>query len=133
MQDSQTRQLLFQQTSSVDVAFATVASSCAVSADNLWILFKETVPREGYVYDVITTESSWQDAESYCEDNGGYLASITSQEEHDFLVTFTTEEYTNARSDRKMRHSQQKLIDVVLTSESLFHDYDVVKNVCCYS
>ena len=96
-------------------------------------MFKETVQREGYEYDVITTKRSWYEAERYCAGRGGHLASITSQEEQDFLVAFTTEEYTNARSDRKMRHSQQKLIDVVLTSESLFHDYDVVKNVCCYS
>ena len=69
----------------------------------LLVLIKETVQREGYEYDVVTTERYWHDAESYCIERGGHLASITSQEEQDFLLTYTTEVYTNARcSDRKL-------------------------------
>lgn len=39
-----------------------------------------------YLYD-LGAGTTWQDAEEYCESLGGYLATVTSQEENDFLYS----------------------------------------------
>ena len=44
-----------------------------------------------YVYDAGTT-SSYEKALEYCEDRGGYLATITSKAENDFLFNYITEQ-----------------------------------------
>ena len=36
---------------------------------------------------------TWPEAEQYCQDRGGHLASITSEEENTLLTTFATDEY----------------------------------------
>lgn len=43
-----------------------------------------------YVYD-IDTVATWEDAKEYCESQGGYLATITSQEEDEFLYSYITD------------------------------------------
>lgn len=49
-----------------------------------------------YVYD-IDTITDWNMAQEYCEAQGGYLATITSQEENDFLFSYMKQEgYSSA-------------------------------------
>ena len=43
-----------------------------------------------YVYN-LDTVSTWEEAKEYCESQGGYLATITSQEEDDFLYSYITD------------------------------------------
>ncbi len=43
-----------------------------------------------YVYD-IDTITDWNMAQEYCEEQGGYLATITSQEENDFVYAYLEE------------------------------------------
>ena len=59
--------------------------------------FKDIVKWDGYKYEIVTQRLPWQQAENYCVNRGGHLASITSQAEHDFLLSFTSEEYTGER------------------------------------
>lgn len=54
----------------------------------------------GHAYNVYSIDSirSWQDAKSYCEQQGGYLATITSEEENTFVYqeVLMKSEYTSA-------------------------------------
>lgn len=43
-----------------------------------------------YVYD-LDTVTTWEEAKEYCESQGGYLATITSKEENDFLYSYITD------------------------------------------
>ncbi len=48
---------------------------------------------QGHTYQLIDGVcSTWQEAKAYCESLGGYLATITSQEENDFLYSYITEQ-----------------------------------------
>jgi len=49
----------------------------------------DAVEFNGHYYKAYDDYSSWVVAESLCEDRGGYLATITSQEENDFIFTYT--------------------------------------------
>ena len=40
----------------------------------------------GYEYLVVNDGKTWPDAERYCVERGGHLASITSQAENEFLT-----------------------------------------------
>lgn len=54
---------------------------------------KEAVEYNGhyyYVYD-IDTITDWNMAQEYCEEQGGYLATITSQDENDFVYAYLEE------------------------------------------
>ncbi|GAK58345.1 hypothetical protein U27_05319 [Candidatus Vecturithrix granuli] len=42
-------------------------------------------PHNGHCYQKITTPMTWHAAKDYCESLGGYLATVTSQEERDFV------------------------------------------------
>jgi hypothetical protein len=42
-------------------------------------------PDNGHSYQRIDTEKTWQDARDYCEEQGGYLATITSEAENRFV------------------------------------------------
>ena len=42
-------------------------------------------PDNGHYYQRIDMEMSWHDAKAYCESIGGYLATITSHDENDFV------------------------------------------------
>ena len=55
----------------------------------------DTYTWNGYKYLVVNELKSFPDAEQYCVDRGGHLASITSQAENDFLTQFTTPEYND--------------------------------------
>lgn len=48
----------------------------------------------GHYYQVITTELKWEQAELQCELKGGHLATITSQEEQDFIYSLTGKDDT---------------------------------------
>lgn len=43
-----------------------------------------------YLYD-LDTVTTWEEAKEYCESQGGYLATITSQEEDEFLYSYITD------------------------------------------
>lgn len=43
-----------------------------------------------YLYD-LDTATTWEEAKEYCESQGGYLATITSQEEDEFLYSYITD------------------------------------------
>lgn len=43
-----------------------------------------------YVYN-LDTVTTWEEAKEYCESQGGYLATITSQEEDEFLYSYITD------------------------------------------
>ncbi|XP_055983739.1 C-type lectin domain family 4 member F-like [Sorex fumeus] len=47
----------------------------------------------GALYYFSQTKKSWQDAENFCVSWGAHLASVTSEEEKDFLVTFTKDSF----------------------------------------
>ncbi len=44
-----------------------------------------------YVYD-LDTAVTWEEAREYCEEQGGYLATVTSAEEDEFLFTYIADE-----------------------------------------
>ena len=49
----------------------------------------------GFVYEASNSEvRTWTAAERYCQNRGGHLASITSEEENTLLTTFATEQYS---------------------------------------
>lgn len=50
-------------------------------ADSGWVYFSDT----GHYYKRFDTLMSWSDAKTYAEGIGGYLATITSQNENDFV------------------------------------------------
>ena len=43
-----------------------------------------------YIYD-IDDVTTWEEAKQYCEAQGGYMATITSKEEDDFLFSYITD------------------------------------------
>lgn len=57
---------------------------------------KETASTESHRYEIIPRRMIWSDADSYCRSLGGYLATVTSQEEYNKIL-----EVANA-SDRKV-------------------------------
>jgi len=42
-------------------------------------------PANGHLYEKFDTPMTWNDAKAYCESVGGYLATVTSQEEQDWI------------------------------------------------
>ena len=60
---------------------------------NCIMYLSETHTWNGFVYDVVDTKATWFDAEDYCVEHGGHLPVITSQQEFDFLLQFTSEGY----------------------------------------
>ena len=45
-------------------------------------------------YELVDDVMSWPNAEQYCVDRGGHLASITSQEENDLLLQLATSRWS---------------------------------------
>ena len=43
-------------------------------------------PINGHLYEKFDTSMTWDDAKAYCESLGGYLATVTSQEENDWIM-----------------------------------------------
>lgn len=43
-----------------------------------------------YIYD-LDTVTTWEEAKEYCESQGGYLATVTSKEEDEFLYSYITD------------------------------------------
>ncbi len=60
----------------------------AVVSHNVWadsdIIYN---PANGHSYQRIDAQMSWHEAKAHCEILGGYLATITSQEENDFVYS----------------------------------------------
>ena len=44
-----------------------------------------TWPQNGHHYKIFQNPMSWHEAEAYCDNQGGYLATLTSQAENDFV------------------------------------------------
>jgi len=42
----------------------------------------------GHYYERIDNQMTWSEAKTYCQSKGGYLATITSQDENDFIYQF---------------------------------------------
>ena len=42
--------------------------------------------KNGHYYKVFNKSVTWEKAKAYCENQGGYLATITSKKEHDYIV-----------------------------------------------
>lgn len=69
-----------------------------IEEENFMTTDLENIPQDAsefnghlyYVYnlDMVTT---WEEAKQYCESQGGYLATITSKEEDDFLYSYITD------------------------------------------
>lgn len=59
-------------------------------------------PANGHRYQRIDELLVWQDAKLYCEDLGGYLTSITSEDENDFVRAFprTTQIWLGGTDER---------------------------------
>ena len=66
---------------------ANIPSSNTASSDAPHVP-DDTVSFNGHHYYVFNNEATYADAENYCKSLGGYLASITSQEENDFLYDY---------------------------------------------
>jgi hypothetical protein len=49
-------------------------------------------PGNNHSYQLIDAEKTWRDAKIYCENHGGYLATLTSQEENDFVYDRVAED-----------------------------------------
>ena len=47
---------------------------------------KITYPTNGHQYQYSTTAKNWADAKTDCESQGGYLATVTSEDEHTFII-----------------------------------------------
>ena len=62
----------------------------------------EIITWNGYRYELINEEISWNDAEQYCVERGGHLASSTSNAENQFLKQFTTAQYNNGYVSNKI-------------------------------
>ena len=60
-------------------ALALLPAIPAMAADS------QKVNYDGHQYQIVETGMSWTDAEAYCENLGGHLATITSQGEQDFI------------------------------------------------
>lgn len=54
------------------------------------ISIDDLVEYKGHYYKLYYHSETWEDARDYCESLGGHLATITSQEENDFLYDFIT-------------------------------------------
>ena len=56
---------------------------------------EETEPIEfnGNYYKVYTIKKTWADAKAFCESLGGHLATITGEEENNFIMTLTGDNY----------------------------------------
>lgn len=56
---------------------------------------KDAVEFDGHFYYVYELESisSWDEAKQYCEEKGGYLATITSQEEDEFVYSYLKDSF----------------------------------------
>lgn len=59
-----------------------------------WNIPDGSVELNGHYYHVYNMDkiTNWNDAKAFCESQGGYLATITSQEENDFLYAYITQE-----------------------------------------
>lgn len=74
------------------------AAAKAVLSDMMSNFDKGDVPAEAveynghyyYVYD-LDTVTTWEEAKEYCESQGGYLATVTSKEEDEFLYSYITD------------------------------------------
>ena len=56
-------------------------------------LLEDTASFDGFVYEIIDVKRNWTDAEADCVSRGGHLASVTSQDEIDFLSVYVSDEY----------------------------------------
>jgi len=76
----------------------TCTSSIVASAANPAKIPDDAVEFNGHYYKVYDdVAESWKKAQTYCEDLGGHLATITSQEENDFLFAYIIDNgYKNA-------------------------------------
>lgn len=54
-----------------------------------------TFEGNGHTYVVYDTPLTWTEAKTFCEEQGGYLATITSQAEQDFIVNLIKDGYKN--------------------------------------
>ena len=67
--------------------------------DKIAATIPDAIEFNGHWYKVIwdDTIKDWKSAVQYCRDQNGYLATITTQEENDFLYSYITQEgYSNA-------------------------------------
>lgn len=64
-----------------------LAHSCAVSAES-FSAPESAVRYDGHLYQLYYLNMDWERAETFFERNGGHLATITSQEENDFLYNY---------------------------------------------
>ena len=65
-----------------------VSYSCAESCEDGWSNFTSTTTN---CYQYFSSNETWEDAQTYCQNLGAELASVTTEEENDFLTTLTQE------------------------------------------
>ena len=56
-------------------------------------VLKDAASFGGFVYEIVDTKRRWTDAEADCVTRGGHLASVTSEDEKDFLGVYVSDEY----------------------------------------
>lgn len=61
-----------------------------VYANNIYIP-DDAVSFNGHYYKIYNLSMTWQEAQKYCQDLNGHLATITSKEENDFLFNYITD------------------------------------------
>lgn len=73
-------------------ATETVAEYSEAKDEELRNIPNDAVEFNGHKYYVYGNKMSWDEAKVYCEEQGGYLATITSQEEDSFLHDYITKQ-----------------------------------------
>ncbi|WP_028520755.1 RHS repeat-associated core domain-containing protein [Ruminococcus flavefaciens] len=78
---------------SVSLSLAILANFCNVlpldtfAEDDNETIVQEEFSLNGHRYQLIDISKSWSGAEKYCEDLGGHLVTITSEEEQQFIIS----------------------------------------------
>ena len=79
--------MLLGFSTSANLVAATLDGNDVCECEDGWSRYSTT----GNCYQHFSSEETWEDAQSYCQNLGAELASVTTEGENDFLTTLTQE------------------------------------------